>query len=187
MEIPLAALGMTPRSSSAVLVAVCGPPESPRLVDRRWIEFVGADLPAQAYHAAAGLDLDQATALIERWAQAALESAVRGVGEALAAAAGCRVVGVGIVATVREVPALCTALRSHPLLHLAEGQLSREALAEAAGHAGLAVHYLAPMGPHDPVHVERALEMGSDAGSPWRKEHKLAAAAALTALCASPC
>jgi hypothetical protein len=187
MEMPQAALGMTPRSSSAVLLAVCGPPESPRLLDRRWIKFVGADLPAQVFHAAAGLDLDQAAALIERWAQAALESAVRGVGQALAAAADCQVVGVGIVATVREVPALVTALSSHPLLHLAEGQMSREALAEAAGRAGLAVHYLPPKGPHDPVHVERAVGIGRDAGPPWRKEHKLAAAAALTALCASSC
>lgn len=169
------------------MLAVCGPPESPRLVDRRWIEFVGADLPAQVYHAAAGLDLDQATALIERWAQAALESAVRGIGEALAAAADCRVVSVGIVATVREVPALATVLRSHPLLHLAEGQMSREALAEAAGRARLAVHYLPPKGPHDPMHVERAVGMGRYTGPPWRKEHKLAAAAALTALCASSC
>jgi hypothetical protein len=187
METPEAALGMAPRSGSAVLVAVCGPPESPRLLDRRWIEFVGADLPAQVYHAAAGLDLNEATALIERWAQAALESAVGGVGEAVAAAADCRVVGVGIVATVREVPALATALRSHPLLHLAEGQMSREVLAEAAGQAGLAVHYLSPKGPHDPVHVERAVGMGRDAGPPWRKEHKLAAAAALTALSARSC
>jgi hypothetical protein len=185
MEMPQAALGMTPRTSWAMLVAVCGPPESPRLLERRRIEFVGADLPAQVYHAAAGLDLDQATALIERWAQAALESAVGGVGEALAAAADCRVVGVGIVATVREVPALATALRSHPLLHLAEGQMSREVLAEASGQAGLAVHYLPPKGPHDPVHVERAVGIGRDAGPPWRKEHKLAAAAALSALCAS--
>jgi hypothetical protein len=37
------------------------------------------------------------------------------------------------------------------------------------------------------VHVERAVGIGRDAGPPWRKEHKLAAAAALTALCASSC
>lgn len=80
---------------------------------------------------------------------------------------------------------MATALRSHPLLHLAEGQLSREALAEATGQAGLAVHYLAPQGPHDPVQVERAVGMAVTRDLPGAKEHKLAAAAALTGLCAS--
>ncbi|MQA15400.1 MAG: hypothetical protein GEV09_14880 [Pseudonocardiaceae bacterium] len=185
MDRSRAALGITPRSSSAVLVAVCGPPEAPRLLDRRRIELAGNDLPAQAYHAAASLDQAEAMALIERWAHAALDAATHGIGEALAAAAtGRQVAGVGIVAEVRNVPPLATVLRSHPLLHVAEGQLSREAFAEAAASVGLSVHYLAPKGPQDPAHAESAAGMGRDAGPPWRKEHKLATVAAFAALCA---
>jgi hypothetical protein len=80
------------------------------------------------------------------------------------------------------VPALAAVLRSHPLLHLAEGQLSREAVEEAATRAGLPVHYLDPKGRPDPVAVELTAVLGRAAGTPWRKEHKLAALAALTAL-----
>lgn len=179
-------LGISPRSSSAVLVAVRGPPESPRLLDRGRIELVGEGLPPQVYHAATALDPREAEELVERWAQAALDAATRGIGEALAGAAtGLQVVGAGIVAQVRDVPPLAAVLRSHPLLHLAEGQLSREVLAEAAEAAGLPVYYLAPKGPHDPARAERAAAMRRDAGLPWRKEHKLAAVAALTALCAA--
>lgn len=167
-----------------MLVVVGGPPESPHLLDRRRIELVGEDLPAQAYHSAAPLGVAEAQALIERWAHAALDSARRGVGDALAAA-GCPLAGAGIVATVRDVPPLATVLRSHPLLHVAEGQLAREALAEAAGDAGLAVHYLPPKGPHEQGHTDSAAAMARVAGPPWRKEHKLAAVAALAVLSAA--
>lgn len=140
-------------------------------------------MPAQAYHAAASLDLNEASELIERWAYAAPHAATRGIGDALAACAtGCQVAGAGIVAEVRGLPELATVLRSHPLLHVAEGQLAREVLAEAADGLGLPVHYLAPKGRHDPAHAELAAGMRHDAGSPWRKEHKLATVAALGAL-----
>jgi hypothetical protein len=179
---PPAALGITLRSNSAVLIAVCGPAEDARLLDRRRIELVGDELPAQAYHAAAALEPADAQVLIDRWAAAALRSARRGVDEAMAAATEYSMVGAGIVAEVRDVPPLSKVLRAHPLLHLAEGQLAREALAEAAEAADLTVHYLPPKGPHDPAHAERASSMGREAGRPWRKEHKLAAVAALTTL-----
>lgn len=89
------------------------------------------------------------------------------------------IVAVGIVAIVRPVSALDAVLRSHPLLHLAEGQLAREAVAEAATAAGLPVHYLDPKG--RPA-VERTVALARAAGPPWRKEHKMAALAALAAL-----
>jgi hypothetical protein len=41
VEHGMAAVGITSRSSSAVLVAVGAPPESPRLLDRRKIYLVG--------------------------------------------------------------------------------------------------------------------------------------------------
>lgn len=172
-----------PRSSSAVLVAVRGPRESPRLLDRRQLELVGDQLPAQAYHAAATLDLDEASRVIQRWTTAASTAADRGITDVLSGPAkGYRVVGAGIVATVREIPTLATVLRSHPLLHTAEGQLAREVLAEAAERARLSVHYLAPKGPHEPEHAELAEAMRHEAGAPWRKEHKLATIAALAVL-----
>lgn len=177
-------MGIAPRTSSAVIVCVAGPAERPRLVDRRRIELAGPGLPAQAYHAAAGLDLSAAAELIERWARAALDAASHGVTDALLACAeaGCRPVAAGIAAHVHDVPPLAVALRSHPLLHTGEGQLSREAVAEAAAGAGLAVHYRGPRDSPDPALAAQVVEVGRGVGPPWRKEHKLAALAALSAL-----
>jgi hypothetical protein len=181
---PAAALGVWPRSSSAVLVAVGGPRERPRLLVRRHIDLVGEDLPEQAYHAAAGLNLAEAEALIERWARSAVDHAAGGIAGVRQAAtdADCRLDVVSIVAEARDLPALAVILRSHPLLHKAEGQLSRESIAEAAQAAGLAVHYVSPRSPQGPNIAEQVAELGRAAGPPWRKEHKLAAGAALMAL-----
>jgi hypothetical protein len=181
---PAAALGVWPRSSSAVLVAVGGPRERPRLLVRRHIDLVGEDLPEQAYHAAAGLNLAEAEALIERWARSAVDHAAGGIAGVRQAAidADSHLDVVSIVAEVRDLPALAVILRAHPLLHKAEGQLSRESIAEAAQAAGLAVHYVSPRSPQGPNIAERVAELGRAAGPPWRKEHKLAAGAALMTL-----
>jgi hypothetical protein len=172
------ALGVAPRSSSALVVALTGPADV-RLLGRTHVDLVGDDLPAQAYHAAAGLPLPEAERLVQRWAAEALASVEACFTELME---GRRVVAVGIAAAVRPVPALDAVLRSHPLLHLAEGQLAREAVHEAATRAGLPVHYLDPKGRHDPAAVERTVALGRTAGPPWRKEHRMAALAALCAL-----
>jgi hypothetical protein len=65
---------------------------------------------------------------------------------------------------------------------MAEGQLAREVIAEAAAQLGLRVHYLDPKGRPDPAAVERTVALGRAAGPPWRKEHRMAALAALGAL-----
>lgn len=183
-----AALGISARSSSAVLVAVSGPLESPRLLIRCQIDLVPEDLPAQVYHAAAALDVTEAESLIERWAGAAVDNATRGIANVRRAAAdaNCRLAAVSIVGEVRDLPPLAVVLRSHPLLHAAEGQLAREALAEAAEREGLTVHRVSPRGPQDMDLAERVVDLGRAAGPPWRKEHKLAAVAALVALSGWP-
>lgn len=184
MGLATAAVGITPRSSSAVLVTIAGSPDGPRVLDRRRFELVEADVPAQAYHAAATLELSAAEALVHRWERAAVAASARNLADAVehAAGQGARVVAVGIVGSVRELPPLPSVLRSHALLHAAEGQLSREVVAEAAAAAGLPVHFLEPGGPHDELTVQRSAALGGAVGPPWRKEHKLAAVAALTAL-----
>lgn len=169
-----AALGVAPRSSSALVVALTGPPDV-RLLARTRVELVGDDLPAQAYHAAAGLPLPEAERLVGRWAEEALTSVEACFRELMDEH---RVAAVGIAAVVRPIPTLAAVLRSHPLLHLAEGQLAREAVAEAATRAGLPVYYLDPKGRLDPAAVERTVALGRTAGPPWRKEHKMAALAA---------
>lgn len=154
------------------------------MIDRRRIELVDPDSPQQAYHAAAELDLAEAEALIDRWARGALRHAAYGMAAArrVAAHAGCDLVAVSIAAEVRDLPPLARALCSHPLLHACEGQLSREAIAEAAQQGGLPVHHYSPRGPFDATLTDQATKLGRSAGPPWRKEHKAAALVALTTL-----
>ncbi len=172
------ALGVAPRSSSALVVALTAPPDV-RLLARAHVDLVGDDLPVQVYHAVAGLPLPHADRLVRRWAEEATASVQACIAELVERS---RVVAVGIAAVVRPVPALDVVLRSHPLLHMAEGQLSREAVAEAAARLGLPVHYLDLKGRHDPAAVERTVALGRAAGPPWRKEHRMAALAALSVL-----
>jgi hypothetical protein len=107
-----AALGVSCHSSSAVLVAVGGPPEDPRLLVRRSIDLVADDLPGQVYHAAAELDLAAAESLVERWASAALDNATSEIADVRRAAADAggrlHIVSiVGVYATCRRWPWSC--------------------------------------------------------------------------------
>jgi hypothetical protein len=181
-----AAIGVAAHSAWAVVVVVAGLPPAPLLIDRRRIELLGGEFPAQAYHAAnaPGLALPEAAALVERCEAAATAGAERGLRGAADAArdSGHEPVACVIVGEQRELPELATILRSHALLHSGEGQLARAAIARAAAALGL-----------DPVHVPARTaaveaagaaiaELGQMAGPPWSADYRTAAAVALTAL-----
>jgi phosphoserine phosphatase len=97
-----------------------------------------------------------------------------------------------LVDGARLPSALETILASHALLHAAEGDLYREALAEAAASSGLAVAGFPPkelyseaaaqFGVTEAVMRELLARTGKAIGSPWRADHKEAALAALLAL-----
>lgn len=154
------------------------------LVDRRRIELNDGSTPTQAYHAAEGSTEKAAAALVkkcattmDRCATAALRDVVRA-----ATAEGYAIGTASIVSDIKTLPPLASILRSHMLLHAAEGDMSREALAEAAAKCGLEVHYLSPKGTREARTVSVAAALGKTAGPPWRKDHKEAAIAALIAL-----
>ncbi|MCB1005996.1 MAG: hypothetical protein KDB35_17585, partial [Acidimicrobiales bacterium] len=84
-------------------------------------------------------------------------------------------------------------LESRALTNAADGMMYREAVAEAAARAGLAVHRYPRK--TDPTQLAAeafgttkaevaalVADFGRAAGAPWRKDHKLAAAAALWVL-----
>ena len=84
-------------------------------------------------------------------------------------------------------------LSSRPLTHAADGMLYRESLAQAAAGLGMEVRrYPRKSDPAllaaEAMGVEVAevhalvARFGREAGAPWRKDHKLAAAAALSVL-----
>ena len=156
-----------------------GAMSSPVILARRRIELVDGSVPRQPYHAAAedGLSARAGAALIERVearAAAAAAAATRSVAKEFGISA------VGIVGGARNLPSqLERILVSHALLHAAEGDLYEQALAEGAARTELPVHFLALKS----IEIVDALDQAGKAlGPPWQKDHKLAAAAALTAL-----
>ena len=195
-----AVLGVRDHCGWAMLVAVGGTPESPEVLLRERVTLLDDPaLPGQPYHAAAGLALDAASALIARVEQAA-RTAAR---DALATAAGHlteaghHILGValdlGAVGGGRmTLPAdLATVLSKHHYLHGAEGELYHEALMEAARGVRPAVSRydfkelrataVRLLGPGV---VERVDGLRAQVDPPWSRDHKDAALAALLMLTA---
>ena len=184
-----AALGLRVHSGWAALVALSGPLATPAVIARRRIELVDRDSPGghQPFHAARGLPLGAAQDLVGH----ALDGATRMARGALAAAAGeLRRQGAGRIAcgilqsSARPLPSLAAVLASHALVHTAEGELYRDALAKAAAAQGALVlpikerelldRYTARLGVA-PGDLERHLaELGRTLGPPWRQDEKLA-------------
>src|SRR5262249_55633322 len=139
-----AAIGLRSHSGWAALVALSGPLESPAVLDRRRIDIADRriDGSLQPYHAAEEMGLPKAeaylarcTAAADRLAPAALAEAVdraRGKGQTVAA---CGL----LLASGRPLPALPAILKSHALIHTADGEHFRAALTHAAGGCGLPV------------------------------------------------
>jgi hypothetical protein len=167
------ALGFRARSGWAAMVVV----STDVVIDRRHVNLAGSGPPhtVQPYHAARGLGLRDAELAIERAASRARKLAAQAIREVLAThtVMAC---GVGLDPEVR-LPSLATILASHPLLHAAEGQLFRAAVADAARDCGLKVMALPEkeLRRHPPTAVKPL-------GPPWREDEKLATAAALLAL-----
>lgn len=177
------------------MVALRGPASDPHVIDRRRVELATGEAPTQAYHAAREL----APAAAEELVAHAHESARHAAREAMRGAVtelektGYRVIGAGLILASGRLPAaLSDILVSHTLLHAAEGELFRDALADAAAAAGLAVtgaprRSLYPQAAAvlrlsgDEV-VMRVTALGRSLGPPWRREHKEAALIAWLAL-----
>jgi hypothetical protein len=194
-----AALGLRAHSGWAVLVAVAPPLHAPVVLDRRRIELMDPRVPGfpQPYHAAKNLPFAKAKALIDRCEAGARQVARQSLVEALDflrvkdfTVASCGL----LLASGRPLPALAQVLQSHALIHTAEGALFREALAEAARHAGLRLitakeRDVAALAAEKLAVAPEALtqhvnSLGRALGPPWRQDHKAATLAAWIALAA---
>ena len=192
-----AGVGFREHTGWAAMVALGGGVTAPVVLARSRYELSEGDLPRAVYHAARQLDLENAGRLVQQVglvARTAAESQLRRTVAELEAA-GYEVVGTAVAAP-RELPAdLSEILGSHPLVHTAEGQLFRGALAEATGLLGLPLTRFL----QQELYEEAAVNVGtSDAslraqltglgralGPPWQRDQKEAAAAAWLALAGS--
>lgn len=195
----LAALGFRSHSGWAAVVAVTGSPERPVVLERIRIVISDQRIPAakQPYHAAERMDLARADAWIgdcrNRASLLAL-AAVRDLTDGLSRA-GYHPVRAGILcASGRLLPDLPAILKSHALIHTAEGEFYREVLVRAAEQCSLPVRRIGERGAWDVAAPlfgmpsgdlrERIGNLGRMVGPPWRQDEKLASLAAWIALAA---
>lgn len=174
------ALGFDVHTGRAVAVAVGAGKGGPQLLDRRRFELISGGFEVGAvYHMSQGLPVAEA----QRKVDGVRAEASRRAGEAIAALvsrlrlqghepAGCAIID----PTKRALPDLGTILKSHALIHAAEGSLYRAAVLAGAKASGL-VPVTVPA-PEVGSRAELLRELGRGAGPPWGKEQKLAALAA---------
>src|SRR6185295_4808948 len=189
------ALGFKAHSGWAALVLLGGNGDSHEVLDRRRIELVHEEWAKQPYHAAEQLTASAARKIVQQGIRAAYKYAKREMAAAIKRADKneYRLNSCGIIMgaampdwSVDEILAV------HFRMHKAEGVLFREALAEAAISCELQLtrvpektlmDYAAKTlkRPQRDLTNEIAV-LGKRAGSPWGKDQKEAALAAMIAL-----
>ena len=188
-----AALGFRVHSGWAASVAVVGPRGAPRVIDRRRLELIDpkARGAQQPYHAAKEMKLADAEAFLKRCSSATLATATASlrdlvsdlVNKGYKIAGACILLGSG-----RPTGDLAATLRSHAMIHTAEGQFFRNALQNACESCSVPLLGVkekellsrATDGiriPTAELH-QRISEIGKSIGPPWRQDEKLCTIAA---------
>ncbi len=192
------AIGLKAHSGWAALVALGGRGDALEVLDRRRIELAPpaeAYWARQPYHAAEGLDPDEARAVVRRGIESArrlalreIEAAIQRERAARRSVAACAVlVGAGMPDwSVAEILAV------HFRMHKAEGELFRDALLRAARACELRLvaipekslleHAESALGAPATELAAEVAALGKTVGPPWGKDQKDAALAARVAL-----
>jgi hypothetical protein len=187
-----AATGLRVHSGWAAAVTVGGSAEFPEILDRRVIVVADAMVKGskQPFHAAERLPLAEAEALIGRCRQSTLALARRGLDEI---GQGREIGTCGmLLASGRPLPDLPAILASHALIHTAEGEFFRDAIASACQQRILAMVRIKERELFDTCAVElkrsraeldeQLSDWGKLLGPPWRQDEKYAALAGWLAL-----
>ena len=188
------AIGLKARTGRAVIVAIGGTPHEPQFVERGVLRLLpeGAFAP---YHAAEKLEPAAARESVRLSITAANRLATTGLREAASrlATAGHTVRGCGVLVG-RGMPdwSVDEILAVHVRMHKAEGELFRDVLVAGARACNLALTTLPDksaldaaaelLGESPAELAARLAALGKQAGAPWGKDQKEAAAAALAAL-----
>jgi hypothetical protein len=141
---PRCALGFAPHSGWAAVVAIGGTAANPRVLARERFELSDAALAGskQPYHAIDGMPLAEAAArlaLLEASATALATAAIRVLVQT-ARAGGVEPRAAGILYSAgRSGETLEAILASHALIHTADGNHFREAIAQGCGALALPV------------------------------------------------
>jgi hypothetical protein len=192
------ALGLKAHSGWAALVALAAPDGELEVVDRRRIELIlpeDGHWAKQPYHAAEGLDAEDARDVVKRGIESARRLALREIRAAMKRARDARhEIAACAVLTSAPMPdwSVDEILAVHFRMHKAEGVLFRDALARATESSGLELvaileKQLAEVAERTLATPrarlsERISALGKVVGAPWAKDQKDAALAALVAL-----
>ncbi|MEO8432391.1 MAG: hypothetical protein ABI592_12845 [Acidobacteriota bacterium] len=193
----MSAIGIESHSGWAALVVLAGPVGAPAVVLRRRVELADPTDQAakQPFHAAEDLPWPEAKAFIaaavsdaRRRAREELDAVLHALASEQFSPRRCGIV----TASGRALPDLRSILASHALIHAAEGEHFRKALAEAAESRGVAPVRIsrkelperaaAAIGISAKEAVRRVSSFGAALGPPWASDQKLAAMAAWIAL-----
>ena len=182
-------------------VAVAGHPNEIQVLFRGRVELLPPDesVPRFVYHEAAELPLSRATALVSRAREAAQKTArvaIRSILRELDAR-GAKAGVCGIPSGSTVVPDdLSGILRSHALIHTAEGALFQQAIVLACESRGLTVtatrerevwsRAAGAWGLPEAGLRKEVDALRKSLGAPWSADHKTAAALALLALGTHP-
>ena len=184
------ALGSAPHSGWAAVVGVGEAEGGVHVLLRERVEMAdAADAEAkQPYHAVEDLPEDQAARRLARWstsAESRAHAALRHIVDGLATD-GHRVAGLGILDSAgRKGDSLAAILASHALIHTADGDHFRAAIAAAAARCRMPVTRIRA---HDlegqasaalGTPIERLRDtvkaLGREVGPPWGADQKAAA------------
>ena len=188
-----AAVGFRVHSGWSALVAVSLENDEPIVLRRERVHLVGTFIYKfrQPYHTAERMPLEKARAFVEeslveakRLACGALRSTQKELGNKGYELAR----GALLLASGKALPGLESILRSHALIHTADGEHFREALRWACADCGVEMasfreRELLERGAktlrmrRDRL-LRRLKELGSGFGSPWTQDEKYAALAA---------
>jgi len=192
-----AALGFRSHSGWTAAVAVTGSPAKPIVLERCRFEIADMAIPGskQPYHAAERLGLEKAESLIRQCRESSTLLATRAVKALMAQLKqnGLTVACAGILfASGRALPDLEATLRSHALIHTAEGEFFREILVHASEHCSLVVTKVKEREAWErgamlfrlaSGELQRQIGgLGKSVGPPWGQDQKLASLAAWIAL-----
>jgi hypothetical protein len=189
-----AALGLAPHSGWAVVVAMGlerpqGPSTRPVILLRRRIEMADSIEPGskQPYHAVEKMPIEKAARRIASYEAAAARLAQQGLASAVDELDRMdrSVSHAGILESAgRRVGSLAATLTSHALIHTADGDHFRNALAAAAENSGLRVTRVRArdlearaadaLGQPAAALREILRGIGREAGPPWDADHRAA-------------
>jgi hypothetical protein len=192
-----AALGIRCHSGWAAAILLCGNRHAVTVLDRRRLQLCDSEAEGakQPYHHAEPMAFAEAESFIRRCrektealARAAIAEIMDFAGAQKLALTACSVLS----ASGRKLPPLKEILASHALIHAAEGEFYRAAVATACEQSGIAVLRVREadalrqasdqLGLSEGQVTERLMLIGKALGPPWTADQKLAALGAWLAL-----